>query len=193
MKKIIFGLLAISTFSLGATNDNNIYFRGEFSPFAKYKIEEKQGVKEQVDEAAYGFAIEGTREISNGFEAGVGIGYQWNGAFKYESSFKDSNLPDMHSIPIYATVKTTIPSLRIGQWTPYLKGDLGFSYNDIKDNDNYSFENGFYYAFGFGLEIEELSIELSYKTNTGELNDKARNSKYDIDSHRIMFGAAIKF
>ncbi|MFK4784446.1 hypothetical protein [Fusobacterium sp. MFO224] len=195
MKKIIFGLFAISTFAFGATGNNNIYFRGEFSPFSKYKLEENNGVKEEIDEAAYALAVEVTKEISNGFETGVGIGYQWNGSFKYDANFDDTDgrLPDMHSIPIYATVKTDIPALRIGQWTPYLKGDLGFSYNDLKDTDNYSFENGFYYAFGIGLEIEELSIEVSYKTNTGKLKVKSKDSKYDVDSHRIMLGAALKF
>lgn len=193
MKNIIFGLFAISTFSLGATGDNSIYFKAEFSPFATYQIEQNDGIKENIDEAAYGFYIEGTKEISDGFEAGMGIGYQWNGGFKYEMSYTGENLPDMCSVPIYATIKTSIPSLRIGQWTPYLKGDLGYSFNDLKSNNNYSYENGFYYSLGLGLEIEELSIEVSYRTNTGELKNKTNNSKYDIDSNRIMLGAALKF
>lgn len=193
MRNIIFGLFALSTFSFGATGDNSIYFKGEFTPIATYQIEQNDKVKDDIDEAAYGFYIEKTQEISNGVEAGLGIGYQWNGSLKYDIGYDGDSLPEMCSVPLYATIKVDLPGLRTGQWTPYLKGDLGYSFNDLKDNENFSYENGLYYSLGFGLEIEELSIEIAYKVNTGELNNKKTHSKYDVESDRIMLGAALKF
>ena len=38
MKKILFGLFALSTLAFGAVGDDHLYFRAEFSPFSKYEF-----------------------------------------------------------------------------------------------------------------------------------------------------------
>ena len=190
MKKILLGLFAISALSYGASN-NHLYLRGEFSPFANYDIESQNKIqnKDKIDEAEYGFAFEVMQDITREVEFGLGIGYQRHGDFSYEYDYNGAKLPRFASVPVYVTGKYKL--FNVGQWTPYLKGDLGYSFNDLNSNDNFSYESGLYYGVGFGVEIQNLSLEFAYRVNEGKV--KAENEKYDLTNKRVMFGAAYKF
>ena len=79
----------------------------------------------------------------------------------------------------------------IGELVPYIKGDLGYSFNDLDDNQYFSYEDGLYYGISVGAEIQNLSLEIAYRVNEGEINTS--HGKYDIDNSRVMFGAGYKF
>lgn len=191
MKKILFGLFALSTLAFGAIGDDHLYLRAEFSPFSKYDLDNGAKVdnKDRINGAAYGIAVEATREVLYNLEIGLGIAYQWNGEFDYNNNYKGKDLPDFNSIPVYITGKYAL--YNGDNWTPYIKADIGYSFNDIEDNEKFSYENGLYYGIGFGMEIQNLSLEMSYRVNEGKL--KTDHGKYDIDNSRVMFGAAYKF
>ena len=78
MKKVLFGLFALSTLAFGAAGDNNLYLRAEFTPFSEYDTESGTGVKtkDRISGAAYGIAVEVTREVMYGLEIGFGTGYE---------------------------------------------------------------------------------------------------------------------
>ncbi len=191
MKKILFGLFALSTLAFGAIGDDHLYLKAEFTPFSKYDLDggTKVDTKDRISGAAYGIAVEATREIMYGLEIGLGVGYQWNGDFDYKGGYNGDRLPDFNSIPVYFTAKYSL--VPIGDLVPYIKGDLGYSFNDLDDNSKFSYDDGLYYGIGVGAEIQNLSLEISYKVNEGEV--KTNHGKYDIDSSRVMFGAAYKF
>ncbi len=191
MKKILFGLFALSTLAFGAAGDDHLYFRAEFSPFSKYDLDRGAKVenKDNIDEAAYGIAVEYTKDVLYNLEVGVGTAYQKHGDFQYKNGYDGEKLPDFNSVPVYLTGKYKI--FNVGQWTPYIKADIGYSFNDFDDNKYFSYEDGLYYSVGLGVEIEFLSLEMSYRVNEGEL--KTDHGKYDIDNSRVMFGAAYRF
>lgn len=192
MKKILFGLFTLSTLAFGAAGDNHLYLRAEFTPFAKYDIsgDDEGAVKDRISGASYGVEAEITKEFMYGLEAGFGTGYQWQGDFDYNASYDgDARLPDFNSIPVYFTVK--YPLIPMGDLVPYIKGDIGYSFNDLDDNKYFSYENGLYYGISVGADIQYLSLEISYKVNEGKI--KADGEKTDIESSRVMFGAAYKF
>lgn len=191
MKKVLFGLFALSTLAFGAMGDNNLYLRAEFTPFSEYSTDNGTGVKtkDRISGAAYGIAVEVTREVMYGLEVGLGTGYQWNGDFDYEADYSGERYPDFNSIPVYVTAKYSMAP--IGDLVPYIKGDLGYSFNDLDDNKYFSYEDGLYYGISVGAEIQNLSLEIAYRVNEGEINTD--HGKYDIDNSRVMFGAGYKF
>ena len=191
MKKVLFGLFALSTLAFGAIGDDHLYLRAEFTPFGEYNIDNGVGVKakDNISGAAYGIEVEVTREFMYGLEAGLGVGYQWNGDIDYNAGYDGERLPDFNSIPVYFTAKYSL--VPIGELIPYIKCDLGYSFNDLDDNKHFSYENGLYYGISVGADIQNLSLEIAYKVNEGEV--KTNKGKYDIDSSRVMFGAAYKF
>lgn len=192
MKKIIFGILALSTLAFAEVGDKNLYMRAEFSGFGEYDLEgaENNLVKDKFKEAGYSLGVEYMTEFMPSLEVGIGTGYQWQGEFGYKLGYAGNEIPEMNSIPLYATMKSSLAP--IGMWTPYLKADLGFSFNDLSDNAHYKYDNGIYYGIAFGFDIEDLSLELAYKTNTGKL-EKSSGEKFDVKNSRIMLGGIYKF
>ena len=59
------------------------------------------------------------------------------------------------------------------------------------ENMYFSYEDGLYYGISVGAEIQNLSLEIAYRVNEGEINTS--HGKYDIDNSRVMFGAGYKF
>lgn len=190
MKKILFGLFALSTIAFGAVGNDHLYLRAEFSPFSKYDVDDRKVEnKDNIDEAAYGIGVEFTRETSYNFEVGIGIAFQKHGDFEYKNEYRGPSLPDFNSIPVYLTGKYKL--FNVGDFTPYIKADLGYSFNDLDDNKYFSYENGLYYGIGLGVDIQYLSLEMAYRVNEGKI--KTNYGKYDIENSRVMFGAAYRF
>ncbi len=191
MKKILFGLFALSTIAFGAVGNDHLYLRAEFSPFSKYDLDSGAKVenKDEIDEAAYGVAVEFTRSISYDAEVGIGVAYQRHGDFDYKYDYDGEKLPNFNSLPVYLTGKFKVAN--VGDWAPYIKADIGYSFNDFDDNKYFSYDDGLYYAIGFGVEIQNLSLEMAYRVNEGKL--KTNHGKYDIENSRVMFGAGYRF
>lgn len=143
MKKVLFGLVALS--SLALANETNLYFRVGADLAGKYDVVKYEGDKlhkEEADKFSYEFAIEATKEIYPNLEAGVGIAYQKHGdPKKYKDSYVDEwdwhcteelEMPGYTSIPLYLTTKYKFNA--INNFVPYVKANLGYSFND-EDGD----------------------------------------------------------
>ena len=191
-EKNIIRIIRIIYISLRSSWRQSFILRAEFSPFSKYDLDNGAKIenKDDIDEAAYGIAAEFTKDVLYNLELGIGTAYQKHGDFQYKNGYDGEKLPDFNSIPVYITGKYKI--FNVGDWTPYIKADLGYSFNDLDDNKYFSYDDrGLYYAVGLGVEIQYLSLEMSYRVNEGKL--KTDYGKYDIDNSRVMFGASYRF
>ena len=134
MKKLTIGLFLILGLSVFAEG-SKIEVRGGYDFGAKYDVDD---IWDGGDAKAGTFEI-GTEyryEVSPGLEVGGGIAYQSHKKIKngYEA---------YNSVPVYLTTKYTFDT---GMETkPYLKADLGYSFNTNKA------DNGMYYGAGVGV------------------------------------------
>ena len=113
---------------------------------------------------------------------------------------------------LYITAKYNIPVK--GNIKPYLKADLGYSFNDERGNfkviktasskasePGYSrelltkVENGLYYGIGAGAEYNNFVIDLMYKINKAkvEMNNYNERIKDDLDYSRVTLSIGYKF
>lgn len=222
MKKVLFGLFALSSIAFANTN---LYLRTGIDFNGKYEeINLGEGAlhKKDSDGTGYEFAIEVTKNIDKNIELGVGIAYQDHGkidgkkVFEYEdkdnSYYTEFNFDDYQSVPVYLTGKLTIPTKY--NIKPYLKMDLGYSfnfglnnlstYNEDKENgvmDKYTdsvsldLENGLYFGFGTGLEYNNFTVDLMYKLNKADVkySDLDVGVTKPIDYSRVTLSFGYKF
>lgn len=198
MKKVLFGLFALSTVAFAA--ETNIYLRAGADFGGEFDIvrdEETEANKKDADDFAWEIAVEATREVYPRLELGLGIAYQDHGApEKSTNSYTDEDdwqyvdnieMPAYTSIPLYAVAKYNFDA--INNFVPYIKANLGYSFNDEDGNvKTYGTEydpsnddlwvydeeidtkvkNGLYYGIGAGFEYNNFTMDLMYQVNEAE-------------------------
>lgn len=143
MKKILFGLFALSCVSMAS--ETNFYFRtgADFGgKFEVIKDEWENYTKKDADDFAWEVAVEVTKEIYPNFELGLGVAYQDHGKPKKLVEVENSNTIDYDvdeyemcgytSIPLYLTAKYNFKA--INNFIPYIKANIGYSFNDSDDD-----------------------------------------------------------
>lgn len=204
MKKILFGLLALSTVLMASeVKPTNVYLKAGVDIFSKTTIvkdDEGDTINKKHNKGFKGeFSAEITQVIMPKFEIGLGVAYQEHGKLKadtsYEDNYSDINLPKMKSYPVYAVAKYNI--ITEGDYKPYVFANLGYSFNDGKAstsingiengikytaNSNIEYKNGMYWAIGVGMEIKNFMIDLSYKKNHGKCSWH-ENVKFDSEEY----------
>lgn len=83
MKKVLFGLFALSTVAMAA--ETNLYLRAGADLNGEYDVINYEGTKVNKDEAddfSWEIAVEATREIYPKVELGLGLAYQKHGDAK---------------------------------------------------------------------------------------------------------------
>ena len=136
MKKILLGLLVLSSAVSFANQGINVY--GKFgvdvvSRFNKISDEGETFIKSRGKVAPAVF-LEATKNVTPDFEAGLGVGYIWRGKENYD--FEDSEdkvtgkFPRYDSVPLYLTGKYNFNL--DSEVKPYVKADLGYSFNRAK-------------------------------------------------------------
>ena len=149
--------------------------------------------------------LEYRKSITEKFQLGVGIGYQHHGKIKEYTDVQDKNLKVVvedtklyDSVPIYVTTRYEFN--KHGKLVPFIKANLGYSFNINKKNSNYyktinknngdvldsgylrkfSAKNGLYYGVGVGVGYKNFTFDVSYNVNTAKiestnyLNEKSR-------------------
>lgn len=208
MKKILLGLAALSCVSLAAEG-TNVYLKAGadmLQRFDKVKVEGEKVNKDKGDDFGYELTVEVMREVYPNLELGLGLSYQEHGDPKSvkQEDFK-IEVPGFKSVPLYITAKYNIPVE--GNIKPYLKADLGYSFNS--DNGNLKIadesgeaetlltkvENGMYYGIGAGAEYNNFVIDLMYKINKtkGEVELYGERIKKDLDYSRVTLSVGYKF
>lgn len=223
MKKVLFGLFALSTVAMAA--ETNLYLRAGTDLYGKYDVISVEGYDvsdEDLDEFSYEFAVEATREIYPNLEVGLGLAYQKHGdpeTYSVSDSDDESSwttkyeMPGYTSIPLYLTAKYNFNA--INNFVPYIKANLGYSFNDEDgdakgiDNDtkyghdvwgyDVKIDDGLYYAIGAGFEYNNFTMDLMYQVNEAdvEITDKEYPEdgtlKTDYDYSRVTLSFGYKF
>lgn len=213
-KKVLLGLTALSCVSLAAEG-TNVYLKAGadmLQRFDEVKYAGKKLNKDDGDDFGYELTVEVMREVYPNFELGLGLSYQDHGDPKsvtYYGDFEWGNsdkyeVPGFKSVPLYVTAKYSFPVE--GNIKPYLKADLGYSFNDENGDlkniyssyvDKYStkVENGLYYGIGVGAEYNNFVVDLMYKVNRAEIkvNTDEERVKKDLDYSRITLSVGYRF
>lgn len=210
MKKVLLGLVALSAVSFAVQGDTylNARFGGDLG--ASYTGYEYSGV-DILSDSTDGFggelALEGYKSITDNFDLGLGIAYQFH-ADRDKQGVPGGEISgaDYNSIPVYLTAKYNF-NLDSGI-KPYLKANLGYSFNfDSSDleakgtrentGDNYkvstNVENGLYWALGGGVEYKNFTVDLMYAITTAETEAKKLDGKEKNDYGRVVLSAGYRF
>lgn len=128
--------------------------------------------KKDTKNLGFEVALEGTRNITDNFELGLGIAYQNHTNPKsrtetnsYSDDFieafykEETKMPKFDSVPLYAVGKYNFKTDSV--WKPYLKATVGYSFN-IKDKDAKEFYSS---TNSYAGETHEYSSTYKYKTD----------------------------
>lgn len=214
-KKVLLGLVALSCVSLAAEG-TNVYLKtgaDMLQRFDEVKYAGKKLNKDDGDDFGYELTVEVMREVYPNFELGLGLSYQDHGDpkkntnknWQNEGYDMTSEIPGFKSVPLYVTAKYNFPVE--GNIKPYLKVDLGYSFNsdngDIKvwdtEGDSFKYftkvENGLYYGIGAGAEYNNFVVDLMYKVNRAEMKADVDGEriKKDLDYSRITLSVGYRF
>lgn len=215
LKKILLGMTMVSSLSM-ASEGVNLYFRAGADINGKFEVltDAEEGMnKKDADKIGYEIASEVTKEVLPNFELGLGLAYQDHRMAETETSEikgmkKYYDIPKVNSVPIYLTSKYTF--ITNSTLKPYIKADLGYSFNDLKGNlsrietpgdslkeEKYSTEikDGVYFGIGGGIEYYNFTMDLMYKINKAELSYGVGNEKItkDFDYSRVTLSMGYKF
>lgn len=161
------------------------------------------------DNLGFEFALEGTRNITDNLELGLGIAYQQNSKLKtYSNSFNEKyEMGNYNSVPLYVTGKYNITTFSNGI-TPYIKANLGYSFNfnekDTKATDstgtvltgNLKVDNGLYYGVGIGMEYNNFLMDIMYQQTVADAKLSYQNTelgKSNFDYSRVTLSLGYKF
>lgn len=197
--------------------NNNIYLRAGINVWSKYdsysistnNLESEKITKGKKDNLGFELALEGTRNIINNLELGLGIGYQQNAKLKtYSNHLKEKyEMGNYNSIPLYVTGKYNITTFSNGI-TPYIKANLGYSFNlnekDIKFTDeagitsteSLKVDNGLYYGAGLGMEYNNFLMDIMYQQTSADAKvsfQGEKTNKKSFDHSRVALSLGYKF
>ena len=205
MKKILFGLFALSMTAMAAEG-THVYLKAGLDPYGRFKevkVQDNKINKSDRKDIGYEFSVEATQSVLPEVEVGLGLGYQDHGRGK---AVKDEDgdaplMPRFRSVPLYATAKYNLPIE--SEFHPYLKADLGYSFNmksskTYKDEDGefkFSYKNGMYWGLGAGVEYENFVADLMYKMNYGKakISDEDGSETHKLDYGRVTLSVGYRF
>lgn len=197
--------------------NNNVYLRAGVNVWSEYdsysisgnNLESEKITKGKKDNLGFEFALEGTRNITDNLELGLGIAYQQNAKLKtYSNRLKEKyEMGNYNSVPLYVTGKYNITTFSNGI-TPYVKANLGYSFNlnekSVKFTDetgvtstgNLKVDNGLYYGAGVGMEYNNFLMDIMYQQTTADAKISSqgeKTNKKNFDYSRITLSLGYKF
>lgn len=210
MRKVLLGLVALSAVSFAQSDMYlNVRIGGDFG--ASYdKIKDEDGVtvlSDKTDGFGGELALEGYKSLTDDFDLGLGLAYQFHAERKTQNIESDGGNPkgtggEYKSIPVYLTAKYNF-NLN-SQYKPYLMANLGYSFNfdssDAKfkwdggsDTVGIKVDNGLYWALGGGVEYNNFTVDLMYAVTKAEAENDEDNNKDDGDYARFVLSAGYRF
>ncbi|WP_297487804.1 OmpW family outer membrane protein [uncultured Cetobacterium sp.] len=191
-------------------SDKHIYLRvgGDVaSKYSKYKLKTKEEGNLDVSNKktkgfGYELAVEGTQNITDNLEVGLGLAYQNHSKNKtYNGNDFTAKMGKYDSIPLYVTGKYNFDTE--STLKPYLKANLGYSFNinesksDIdKTSVKTSVKNGLYTGIGAGIEYNNYLVDLMYQINFAKAslsNGDETSGKSKLDYSRVTLSVGYKF
>lgn len=215
MKKILLALFVVGSVSSLAMGDFNIYGKFGVDLTSKFsKIKDSDGVALPLPTKAksgYSFFLEGTTNVTPNTELGLGIGYTArkgrnvsyiDNTFSAQPELITGRMVSYNSIPLYLIAKYNFETGT--GFKPYIKLDLGYSFNKINKIDVYSngtkvegsdgkMKNGLYTGIAIGVEYNNFLTELSYHLTKSKWVDEYDKDKYDNKAVRLSVGYKFNF
>ena len=191
MKKVLLGLFALASVSAVAAEGVNVYGRLGLDVYSHYDkvTEDGEVVAKAKGKVAPSIAVEVTKDLGSNFEAGLGLGHVWNG--KRNLTESDEKIEAIRSIPLYVTTKYKFDAG--SDVKPYVKADLGYSFNQIKKNDyDLKAKNGLYAGVGAGVEYNNVTADLSY-VFTGAKYKFEDGGTYKANKNAVRLTVGYKF
>lgn len=146
------------------------------------------------DGASFEAGVELLREIKPNLQAGIGFAY--NNLADGDTKMLNKNIgeyKDYKSYPLYLTARYSFPVVGDGV-TPYVKADLGYAFNgrvkydiDGVGEGKEGVDNGLYAGIGAGIEQNNISVDMMFKTTQGEINGE------DVDNYRVTLSVGYNF
>lgn len=142
------------------------------------------------------------------FDLGLGVAYQHHMKRKTNTdSFGDSySGAEYKSVPLYVTGRYDI---NYWNWaaTPYIKANLGYSFNfdsksvkeTLSTGETYSYgtkvDDGLYWAAGVGVQYEDFNVDILYGANYAKtkVSDGPDSMKFDNDYERVTLSVGYRF
>ena len=190
MKKTLIGLflvLGVASFA----DAGKIEAKGGIDLGGKYHYG-KNYKNQKVKNSSGEIGAEYRYEVTPGLEVGGGTAFQFHKDLKDKVSRQ--NLKNYNSFPVYGTAKYTFDTQTAVK--PYVKGDLGYSFNNgDHDYDKFKAKGGAYYGVGGGVNFNNVNVELMFKENKGKyeyegpLGVKSKNADYK----RVSLGVGYDF
>lgn len=174
MKKLLIGLFLVASLSAFSANQvvelkGGVDFGGKYdTDYINLNVKAKTGLE---------IGAEYRYNVYPGLELGGGLAFQGHKKLK-----KGRNGEGFNSVPVYATMKYSFDT---GEVKPYLKTDLGYSFNT---ND---YNNGFYYGAGIGVSYNNFNAELMYKENKSNYSGSVWDD--NINYKRVTLGFGYNF
>lgn len=197
--------------------NNNIYLRAGVNLWSEYdsysisgnNLESEKITKGKKDSLGFEFALEGTRNITDNLELGLGIAYQQNAKLKtYSNHLKEKyEMGNYNSVPLYVIGKYNITTFSNGI-IPYVKANLGYSFNfnekNVKFTDeigsvstgNLKVNNGLYYGAGIGMEYNNFLMDIMYQQTAADAKISFQGEKTNqksFDHSRVTLSLGYKF
>ena len=221
MKKVLLGLFALASVSAVAAEGVNVYGRLGLDVYSHYnKIvakEDGQTLLKSKGQVAPSIALEVTKDLGSNFEAGLGLGYVWhsNRDFKENLTNDDGTyevkgkVPAINSIPLYVTGKYKFDTG--SNIKPYVKADLGYSFNKMKKSmtlavkelstgatgtvkeEGLKAKNGLYAGVGVGLEYNNVTADLSYVFTGAKYKYKDESDADKANNGAVRLTVGYKF
>lgn len=217
MKKLLLISALLSFGSMAYSSDYNISVKTGVDVWSKYDSANMLGqdmYNGDSDGLGFEFALEGTKNITSNLELGIGLAYQRHSDLD-KNSFEDTGMKaevsvDRYdSIPLYIVSKYNFDTFENGI-KPYLKANLGYSFNLDKGNLNLNIDgsstntdmkmdNGVYFGIGGGIEYQNFFVDLMYQITTAKVKYKIQEPteiehyKKDMDYSRVTLGFGYKF
>ncbi|MFK4784641.1 outer membrane beta-barrel protein [Fusobacterium sp. MFO224] len=218
MKKVLIGLLALSAISFAAQENTylNVRVGGDLgAEYTKIYSGDVPILNNETKDFGGEIALEGYKTITDNFDLGLGLAYQFHSDRKEKSNgiiYENNSISnygtivgeggDYNSIPLYLVAKYNFNTN--SEIKPYLKANLGYSFN-INSSDatvklveegktekvGTKIEDGLYWAFGGGIEYNDFTLDLMYAINKADM--KVEGEKFKNDYERVVLSLGYVF
>ena len=190
MKKVLLGLFALASVSAVAAEGVNVYGRLGLDVYSRYQKIEESSVLKTKGKVAPSIAVEVTKDLGSNFEAGLGLGHVWNGKRNMTGDYE--KIEAIRSIPLYVTTKYKFDAG--SDVKPYVKADLGYSFNQMKKNDyDLKAKNGLYAGIGAGVEYNNVTADLSYVFTGAKYKDTEDGDTAKANKGALRLTVGYKF
>ena len=201
MKKLLLLGALISSVAMAA-NSVELRAGADLSHSGKFKGGFSDGAELNKKSTKNGFELsaEYRTSLTDAWEFGGGIAYKHN-KLNEEGSFEKKGI---HQVPLYLTTRYNFKNS--SEVTPYVKANLGYSFNsgsmkwrNILERGEAKIKGGLYTGIGTGIQYKNFVVDLSYNWNSMRVNRTVNTGftryedKFNLNHGTLTLGLGYSF